>query len=564
MHFIHLIRLRTGSIRSLLAERSPEKLLRFFVGFGVAVFFISFGFWFFDYVFSYLRELGDVGVLLIGRVMSLAFFAVFVLLFMSNLLTGISTIFKSRETAHLTTVPIKPEEIFAIKSLDSYLYSTWAFAVLGLPMIVAYGKAAGFELWYYLPVIVLIFIPFTMIPSALSTLILLIYFRFVKQADPRRFTLIIATVMALAFYLYLKLNSPRNLSLYTYQDWRILNDYLSGMALSSSMLFPSRWVAACLQEIGGGDMRGAAIYVFPLISSALFFYQAAIVGSRYIFERALQNSSGMVLAGNRNPILSRCLLAPLKWKYLPLTAKTRSLVYKDMALFFRDSSQWGQFSILVGLMIVYLFNLRFFPSNLSDPFWKSVVAFANFAFTGFALATLAVRFVYPTISMEGKAIWALKSAPIKTASLFWEKYAVAFAVFVVISELLALISSQMLRLTPSMAVINYAGTLIISITLTGLTIGLGAIFPNFSEKNPSKIASGAGGMLAAILSLVYICVVVVLAAYPVHLYTKFLTSGEPFNFNAFLFSFAAVIFISLIAFIIPVTTGLRCLNRLEI
>ena len=262
--------------------------------------------------------------------------------------------------------------------------------------------------------------------------------------------------------------------------------------------------------------------------------------------------------------LSRFLMAPLRLRLLPLPGNIRNLIYKDFVIFFRDGSQWGQFSILVGLMLVYLLNLRFFPADLTDPFWKSVVAFANFAFTGFVLATLAVRFVFPTISMEGKSFWALRSAPLRSSTVFWEKFTVAFISFAFLSELLAYISSEMLGLPPLMSMLNYVGTLVISVSLTGMAIGMGAIYPNFEELNPSKIASGAGGMLTAILSLIYVCVIVILAAYPTHLYTKYLTSGESVSQGALIFSFAAMMIISLIAFSIPVATGLRNLRRLEI
>ena len=71
-------------------------------------------------------------------------------------------------------------------------------------------------------------------------------------------------------------------------------------------------------------------------------------------------------------------------------------------------------------------------------------------------------------------------------------------------------------------------------------------------------------MLAAILSLVYVCIVVILAAYPTHLYTKYLTNGEQVDSKAAIFSFVAILVISFIAFIVPVLTGLKKLQQLEL
>ena len=51
-----------------------------------------------------------------------------------------------------------------------------------------------------------------------------------------------------------------------------------------------------------------------------------------------------------------------------------------------------------------------------------------------------------------------------------------------------------------------------SVTLTGLAVGLGALYPNFKEDNPSKIVSGFGGTFCLVLSFIYILGSVVLLA----------------------------------------------------
>ena len=55
---------------------------------------------------------------------------------------------------------------------------------------------------------------------------------------------------------------------------------------------------------------------------------------------------------------------------------------------------------------------------------------------------------------------------------------------------------------------------VMSASLCGLAVGLGALFPNFKEDNPSKIVSGFGGTLCLVISFIYISVVVALVAVP--------------------------------------------------
>src|SRR5438270_1950139 len=49
-----------------------------------------------------------------------------------------------------------------------------------------------------------------------------------------------------------------------------------------------------------------------------------------------------------------------------------------------------------------------------------------------------------------------------------------------------------------------AAITIMTLTLTGLAVGLGALYPNFKEGNPSKIVSGFGGTFCLVLSFLYI------------------------------------------------------------
>ena len=52
-----------------------------------------------------------------------------------------------------------------------------------------------------------------------------------------------------------------------------------------------------------------------------------------------------------------------------------------------------------------------------------------------------------------------------------------------------------------------------TLTLNGLAIGLGVLYPNFKEDNPSKIVSGFGGTFCLVLSFLYILASVVALAF---------------------------------------------------
>jgi ABC-2 type transport system permease protein len=83
---------------------------------------------------------------------------------------------------------------------------------------------------------------------------------------------------------------------------------------------------------------------------------------------------------------------------------------------------------------------------------------------------------------------------------------------VVITLTLLALSCHMLSLGWARTAYLGVAALVMSLALNGLAIGLGALYPNFKEDNPSKIVSGFGGTFCLVLSFGYVVGSVVLVA----------------------------------------------------
>jgi ABC-2 type transport system permease protein len=75
-------------------------------------------------------------------------------------------------------------------------------------------------------------------------------------------------------------------------------------------------------------------------------------------------------------------------------------------------------------------------------------------------------------------------------------------------------SSLMLNLSWQKVGFFAVAIALMSATLSGLAVGLGALFPNFKEDNPSKVVSSFGGTLCLVISFVYIGLFVALTSLP--------------------------------------------------
>ena len=168
--------------------------------------------------------------------------------------------------------------------------------------------------------------------------------------------------------------------------------------------------------------------------------------------------------------------------------------------------------VLFGLLAAYIINLRHFSHQLSIPFWVYLVSFLNLGACSRNLATFTTRFVYPQFSLEGKRLWIVGLAPLGLERMVKIKFGLASCASLAVTLGLVLLSCQMLRM-PMHRTISFAAAItVMTFTLNGLATGLGVLYPNFKEENPSKIVSGFGGTFCLVLSFLYITGSVVLLA----------------------------------------------------
>ena len=130
--------------------------------------------------------------------------------------------------------------------------------------------------------------------------------------------------------------------------------------------------------------------------------------------------------------------------------------------------------------------------------------------------------------------------------------------FEIVTLGLILTSCYMLEMTISRTIFFVFAIAVMTMTLTGLAVGLGALHPNFKEENPSKIVSGFGGTFCLVLSFLYILGSVVLLA-----------SATPWmqpEAGTFLRTFVCVIGFVVLSFVlgwVPLRLGLRRVKTFE-
>ena len=502
-----------------LTEQSPL-LLGLIALFIAGYFWIAF--WLFYHAFGFLSSFPGLGPLLSERLLFILFAFLFILLLFSNLIISYTNLFRNRETTFLLSLPVPAETIVRWKFLESVLLASWAFLFLISPFLVAYGLVQDVP-WHFYPVTLLFLALFIILPGVVGTWLAISVARYMDRRSFQVTALTLAVAILAGFAWWLRGETGGD-----GQETRvlvILDRLLAKTAFAQFPWLPSYWLASGVLFWSEGAIGTALFFATVLLSYASFF-GCLVSGMGGWFYGAISevHSRGHVLGRwqwfhqrrrRRRDAATDGAIGPVERliRWIPrLGRDVRALVVKDIRLFWRDTSQWGQSLVLFGLLGVYIINLRQFSQQLTQPFWVHLVAYLNLAACSLNLATLTTRFVYPQFSLEGKRLWIVGLAPLGLERVVRAKFWLALVASMLITLTLVTLSCVMLKM-PFARVLYFAiAVTIMCFTLTGMAVGLGVLYPNFKEDNPSKIVSGFGGTFCLVLSFVYIlCSVILLA-----------------------------------------------------
>ncbi len=500
----------------------------------------------------------DLTDLIFERMLSVLAMTVFSLLVVSNILVSFATLYRSRETPWLLQAPLSTGKFFFARFQECVSFSSWALAFLGSPILLAYGVVREAAPTFYLAA-VLLFVPFVAIPAAIGSLFTMTLVRLLAGMRKRSLFVVavVAFVTALAVLRGLMRQSDTGTAL---QGADTVQAVLALMGRTQAPWLPSHWLAEGLLGAAAGEFSVFLFNAMLLVSNALMAILVATLVAERIFFYGWTNlvsaDEGRDAVRKRGPL---SLIEPL---LRPIPEPWRSLTVKDLRLFWRDPAQWSQFLIFFGLLAIYLANIRAEGAWREEPF-RSWIALLNIAVTMLVLATLTTRFVFPLISLEGRRFWILGLAPLTRRTLLWQKFwlsAVSTAMFTVPVAMLSAHRLDLDRFALLLTLVSVAAT---TIALSGLAVGLGGLYPNFEEDNPSRITSGMGGTLNFILSMVFVtCVTIVQGVL-----LQWRRSGDLSAISsaqATATGIAVITLLTLATWWIPMLLGARNLARIEV
>lgn len=560
-----LFQLRGKMFKNDVTDLSKEKVLRFSLLLIISIIFFALDYIFFDRIISYIARIDvldmvEIGTILVARLLAMIFLLFFSMLLFSNIVTSLSTLYISSDLVLLLSSPLRFSSVFTIKFVETTINSSAILLIFGLPVFIVCGQEYQ-ATWVYYLMIPVVLLPFVVIPATLGTMITMLLVRFFPVKRVQQVLIVFGLILGAGLVMVFRFMRPEQLI--SEIGMNQLLSYIRSNRVPTTPYLPSTWAAEVLMSFVEGKVSNALINLLWLFLAATGIYTLALKLAKTIYYTGWTGTSESrtVKTTKRGTLTEKFLL---RLRFLHPT--TRSLFIKDIKLFWRDTTQWSQFLMLAALLLIYFFNIKSLP--LRSIYMKNFISFLNLGMAGFVLASLGARFVYPSTSLEGNSFWIIHSAPIQYRRFLLEKFFIFLLPLLILAETLIIISNIILEVDGYMMILSALTIFIMTIGLTGLGVGMGAIYPKFINENPAQIAMSVGGILYMIFSLLYIGVTIVLEAWPVYVYFSqrlpHLRRATSEGDIGLYISYASVCLLSVCVTVIPLYLGIKRLKSFEI
>lgn len=507
---------------------------------GGLLFGLHFGFF---RLLRYLEGVELIGALLIWKLTAMMLLMTLSMVAVSSLLTSLTTLYYSFDLGFLMKAPVSRRTVFLDKSLESAFFASWMIGLILVPYVLALARVSHLGIGF-LGAFVAAVPPFLLLAASVGigfTLMLLYIF---PSSLTRDVVWVFSSLSLTVMYGLVRFAQPEKLI--RPDALKVVAEYLDFLQAPTAPALPSWWLTRGLQSAASGRWLDCAADVALLWGVAIGVYALLVLlaGATYFTG----------YSGAQEGALRRRIHA---FRPLPMPV----LLWKEWVGFRRDVKHWSQMLLIAGLVFVYLFSIRRLP--LDSPDLRSLIAFLNVGTAGFVIAALGLRFTFPSVSLEGKSWWVLRSAPIVVSQVMRQKLVFSAVPMLTVALVLGLMTNHILDADRFTAWLSLGALLGVALVICVMGVALGALFPRFDVENIHQIESSLGGFVYMAASLFYIGVTLAILAVPMKMHFAQRFGRHAMDWRVAAIAVGAWLAVDVFACLTPWVMGRRALENHE-
>ena len=162
-------------------------------------------------------------------------------------------------------------------------------------------------------------------------------------------------------------------------------------------------------------------------------------------------------------------------------------------------------------------------------------------------------------------MWLLRSSPLDLRALLWSKYWVGTIPLIVLALIITVsFTNVLLKATPFMMVVGISTIILLTLAISALALGFGALYPQFETENAAQIPTSFGGLVFMMTTIGLLATVIVIGAIPVSTYLRAAYNKEGIGVTPeMVAAFVAVAALCTATTVVPLRVGLHRMQTFE-
>ncbi len=438
---------------------------------------------------GYFHAQSELGIILSMKIFQMVWITIFAMLLFSSMITGVSTLYLSRDNELIVSSPVDPAELYGMRLVTTFLNTSWMVIIFSVPVFAAFGIVFQSGPWYWL--LLIITIPATALTATSGAMLFIIVLVYLFPAR-RTKDIIFYLTLCFGIFLYLIFRLMRPEDLVNPEKYGQFIEYLSAVSNPAGPWLPAGWTANLLTTYLLDQQIDWLLLSLITLTPLVLYYMGEIAMAKLFIPGFSKSQESF--GGNRHFVSSSNSGKAWVW-----------IFKKELISFLRDSKEWSQFFMIGALVVVYLYNFKVLPleRTFGTVYVANLIAFGNIGLTGFLSASLAARFVYPSVGAEGGSFYLIKCSPLTLSRYLWYKYLFYVTPFTLLTLILVSVSNHFLQISGPMWWISLISATITCWTVVAMALGFGALFADYNAENRAA-SMGPGAVFYLFCSIAYV------------------------------------------------------------
>ncbi len=459
-------------------------------------------------LFFALHEI-KIDVFIFHKIVAILLFMFFLSVNAGNILVSIGGLFRGKEVNYYFTKPIPFENIFLVKFLENFFYSSGTLFMILFAALYAYANYFHLHFSFYFFAIFCLFVPFTLIAALTGILILFTLIHIANKIGVQTTGAILILLYFITLSVFFAFNDPAQLLIRAISNQALALSIVNNIDHTPLTFSPNYWVSYSMYSFTLGNYLSAGMYsLFLIITASVLFIITYSIAKRWYYP------TFTVIAGlqAKNKIVHFTRRSFLSFETtFSKFAKFEALVKKEIVLFSRDPAQVIHLLSMLLLVTIFIYSIKSKPNDFFtsiNPSTQTIIYLTLVLFNYFMVNSLAMRFLFPIMSMEGQTYWKIRSAPVNIKKFYIVKFTCYFNFLLLGSESLNYFTHT--RFHFELLLFSSIITFIVTLTLSAVNFFFGCFYVDYKEINAIKIASSQGASTSFLLCIIYLGIIIAL------------------------------------------------------